>query len=340
MEKHNGQIVSLSTMQAFNCQPLGLNLLAADFNEPCPVQTHFMRIWSYIFIAVYPVGIPLFCYLSMMKMGVHLVAQDIKFTLLLKSLVLMYANLSLISSSEGINTKEKEIIKILEDCAEDIKLTKSQAVDILVKFEALEMESMCQEASSQKRNLKQETIESKQKGVYRSCFPATVSQKSNLDFYDASYRIRKRIQKKSDENPRILYGLLLNLAKQLVKRNSVAIPSISWKEYTDASKIKLQPGQVKEPDLSFKNPNYSASADVDLKATYAIHPDLEDDQEWGGWIKFQSSLGNLLMTRPESWNTYNKRKELGRKAIDRIGFVFAAYKVDFWFWEMLEMLRK
>ena len=113
-----------------------------------------------------------------------------------------------------------------------------------------------------------------------------------------------------------------------MKRNSVAIPSISWKEYTDASKIKLQPGQVKEPDLSFKNPNYSASADVDLKATYAIHPDLEDDQEWGGWIKFQSSLGNLLMTRPESWNTYNKRKELGRKAIDRIGFVFAAYKLQ------------
>ena len=67
-------IVSLATMEAFKCHPTGpgLEKLTADFNEPCPGPTHFLSIWSYVFIAVYPVGIPLFCYFSMLSMGVHL----------------------------------------------------------------------------------------------------------------------------------------------------------------------------------------------------------------------------------------------------------------------------
>jgi hypothetical protein len=69
-------IVSLTTLQAFNCEPAGLERLTADFNEFCPTNDSLLRIWSFVFIIVYPIGIPLMCFVSMVMMGVHLVARD------------------------------------------------------------------------------------------------------------------------------------------------------------------------------------------------------------------------------------------------------------------------
>jgi hypothetical protein len=69
-------IVSLTTLQAFDCQPADLGQLAADFSQPCPTNDSLLRIWSFAFILVYPIGIPLFCFVSMVSMGVHLAARD------------------------------------------------------------------------------------------------------------------------------------------------------------------------------------------------------------------------------------------------------------------------
>jgi hypothetical protein len=342
-------IVSLSTMEAFNCQPIGLGKLAADFNEPCPEPTHFLRIWSYVFIAVYPVGIPLFCYFSMLTMGVHLVAQDIKFSLLLKSLILKYASLS---------PNSEEMSQLLEDCAEDIKLTKSLAVDILVKFETLKLEAKSlkelRKSRSEVEPGKEETKKSciciscicgqkksenmhKKSGICSLCVGDNPDKSENKQ-RETEDRIRKRFQKDSNENPRILSVLLVRLAKQLMHENTISIPSISWTEYREkvASKTEIRPVQSKESEGS-SSLNCNG---FDIKSVYAIHPDLEDDQEWGWWIKLQTSTGNLLMTMPQAWKTLNQRKGLGNKAFNRIGFLFTAYRVNFWYWEMLEMLRK
>ena len=69
-------VVSLSTLQAFDCQPQGLGLLAVDRTLKCPSSGDFLIGWSIAFIFVYPIGIPLFCWISMLGMGVHLLAQD------------------------------------------------------------------------------------------------------------------------------------------------------------------------------------------------------------------------------------------------------------------------
>jgi hypothetical protein len=69
-------VVSLTTLQAFDCQPQGLGLLAVDRTLKCPSGGDFLVGWSIAFIFVYPLGIPLFCWISMLGMGVHLLAQD------------------------------------------------------------------------------------------------------------------------------------------------------------------------------------------------------------------------------------------------------------------------
>jgi hypothetical protein len=356
-------VVSLSTMQAFNCQPTGLGRLAADFNEPCPGQTHILRIWSYVFIAVYPLGIPLFCYFSMLTMGVHLVARDIKCSLLLKSLVMKYADLSSSSSSEEIN-------KLLADCEEDIKITKFLAVDMLVKFEMLDLEANAvKELLGSKSKHKQEITK---KGFCSSCVrgPGKSKGKEELRTHEdggqeitkkgfcsscvggpgksdgkqkpTQKQIRERIQKECNENPSILSEQLLKVAHKMLHANTISIPNISWIEYQDlaAFKTKSLSAQGKESDHAHDIPMHLDDVQVDLKSTYAIHPDLDDVHEWGTWIKVQNSVGNLLMTIPGSWKTFNKRKKLGQKAFDRIGFLFTAYRVDYWYWEMLEMFRK
>ena len=68
-------LLSLTTLEPFNCQPDGLGLLAADYREPCPTPTSFERLWATVFILVYPVGIPVGSILVLRSMGVHDIAR-------------------------------------------------------------------------------------------------------------------------------------------------------------------------------------------------------------------------------------------------------------------------
>jgi hypothetical protein len=69
-------LLSLITLEPFNCQPAGLGLLAADYREPCPDATSLERIWGAFFILLYPVGIPVASILVLRSMGVHRLAKE------------------------------------------------------------------------------------------------------------------------------------------------------------------------------------------------------------------------------------------------------------------------
>jgi Ca2+-binding EF-hand superfamily protein len=119
-------IVSLTTLQAFDCQPEGLERLAADYSQPCPEDSQMLRVWSSVFILIYPVGIPLFCMLAMLRMGVHLVAQDKYDFNVLSAMVAKYSQLTTSIESRRIATmfriggamKEELDEEIEEACAE------------------------------------------------------------------------------------------------------------------------------------------------------------------------------------------------------------------------------
>jgi hypothetical protein len=95
-------VVSLTTLQAFDCQPEGLGLLAADLNMKCPNSADLVSVWSIIFILVYPVGIPLFCMISMLNMGVYLIAQDKINKNILSSIIAKYMQLTTTVESRKI----------------------------------------------------------------------------------------------------------------------------------------------------------------------------------------------------------------------------------------------
>ncbi len=83
-------MLSLTTMEAFNCQPSGLGLLSADYRELCPKMFSFEVVWSSIFTIIYSLGIPVFSVLVLRKMGVHTLAQRKLDSALLSSLINMF----------------------------------------------------------------------------------------------------------------------------------------------------------------------------------------------------------------------------------------------------------
>eukprot|EP00291_Cryptomonas_curvata_P017050 CAMPEP_0172169214 /NCGR_PEP_ID=MMETSP1050-20130122/10581_1 /TAXON_ID=233186 /ORGANISM="Cryptomonas curvata, Strain CCAP979/52" /LENGTH=1462 /DNA_ID=CAMNT_0012840247 /DNA_START=2726 /DNA_END=7114 /DNA_ORIENTATION=+ len=83
-------MVSLMTLQAFNCQPLGLGLLAADYRESCPIPYSFLRNYSTFFILVYPIGIPLWMLFVMRGMKVHELSKSKVDSGLISSMIALF----------------------------------------------------------------------------------------------------------------------------------------------------------------------------------------------------------------------------------------------------------
>ena len=69
-------ITSLITLQSFDCEPLGLGLLSADYREKCPDSNSFFRLYSIPFIVVYPIGVPVMMFVVIRSMKVPQLANQ------------------------------------------------------------------------------------------------------------------------------------------------------------------------------------------------------------------------------------------------------------------------
>ena len=111
-------VVSVVTLEAFDCNPPGLGLLTADFREQCPADGSFLRVYSVIFIIVYPVGVPIFILASMIFMGVHDIAQDKRNAVVVSALIgyfLRKMSLCRPGSDEEDVARERQLATIFGD---------------------------------------------------------------------------------------------------------------------------------------------------------------------------------------------------------------------------------
>ena len=317
-------VVSLTTLQAFDCQPTGLGRLAADFNEPCPSYHDFLSIWSFIFIMVYPFGVPLFCYWSMLSMGVHIVAKDILNHILLRALVAEY-------QISGGTTLSPSGDALWYDAKIGVCITKKLAIDMLL-FDWRKL----------KKNQTAMSLDPFRSTVYN----ADITSGTEGDQTEFE-RLKWNNMKKSD-----IANAVLNLAKSLKEKNVLSTRQISWSEVKEPENLKSK-RQVEEPgvdkdtaDEGFSQYSYGYEAPDNKeecpisKFDCVLHPDLEDYAEWDLFTKIQTFVGTCSMNISENWTTVKQRVLLKQNAIVRVGFIFAAYRVEFWFWEMFEMLRK
>ena len=386
-------VVSLTTLQAFDCQPPGLGRLAADLNELCPSNTSFLRVWSFLFIIVYPLGIPLFCYCSMVQMGVHLVAQDTVNSCLLRALLAVYmqrtANyesrllISILTEQDGRGSESKIIEAYNTFFDDNQKIRKDvslQGVDsnLMATFllghcfsidESIPVEQFKRAAkrtvhqaslfvNTEDRHLtKQQAIallmfdwNQKTGAVRKSKGHSSHLDKTDIGEADTDETLKIKVpsdemetivqRRLNEEKHRQLNVLsedsdkckllsveIFKLANRLKQENVISVPSMSWRD-TVTEEEEGSKGDISEDD--FKK----------VQEEYVIHPDLPDDHEWSSQIRFLNFLGLWTSETPSRWKTVNKRRGLKVVAVNRVGFVFASYKVTCWFWEIIEMVRK
>lgn len=68
-------VVSITSMRAFNCDS-NLGLLKDDYTMLCPPLFSFTCIYSAVFFAIYPIGIPVFMTTSMRVMGIAQIVKE------------------------------------------------------------------------------------------------------------------------------------------------------------------------------------------------------------------------------------------------------------------------
>ena len=389
-------VVSLTTLQAFDCQPLGLNRLAADYGEPCPNNSNLLRVWSIIFIWIYPLGIPAFCYIAMLGMGVHLIAQDTLNKELLHGLAVKYIQCTGRSSKKvlelfnfGKDLHDTDVhSKLIEEIynffidingniiennrkfgssdvdtemlreflyqhalpfqhtfsQDDFKrmlrsasanknlmlnvtagsITKEQAIELISFDWRKKSEHSLSESSAALANSKNKPVAESLKSL----------EKTELDKQaeDSARNKRKYLNYIAKNDFKILGTQLLKLAQDLRDENIITARTVPWdesiNELENNENKKMPAGQHELTDNRF------------LQDVYALHPELPDDHHWNAVVILQNCLGNLFFKVPESWKCAQGRMKLKSLAINRVGFIFASYHAKFWFWELLEMLRK
>jgi hypothetical protein len=135
-----------------------------------------------------------------------------------------------------------------------------------------------------------------------------------------------RLLRQCETDRNSIAAQIWKLGRYLLKHKVISVPDMTWtKSFSDTSTyMPDEPANEEGPEK------------VSLKG-FVIHPDVEDDYRISYFDRF---LASGSFEAPDDWKTVRKRRHLERRAISRIGFVFVAYKVNFWFWEMIEMLRK
>ena len=120
-------VVSVVTLEAFNCNPPGLGLLTADLRELCPENGSFLIVYSIIFILVYPIGIPLFVLASVILIGVPALVQDKRNAAMIRALCNYF--IRKVSVFEATDLSALEMHTLGEFFGDDIKNLNSKGFE-------------------------------------------------------------------------------------------------------------------------------------------------------------------------------------------------------------------
>ena len=126
----------------------------------------------------------------------------------------------------------------------------------------------------------------------------------------------------------VLSQKLVELGEQLVSDNKIASHHIAWPS---------------EPVVPFQTNKFNTDPTLidKLESVFAVHPDLPDQRLNRGLLAKLFNIALMIsFSEVQDLQTVNKRKKMEEASIKRLGFLFVGYKVEFWYWELIEMSRK
>ena len=384
-------LVSLATLQAFDCRPRGLNLLAVDFREECPQPGSFYVVWSAAFVIIYPLGIPFFYLVSMVFMGVPFLAADLYEMGTLKAL--SFARL------------KSKPVQLLREMAQKLSSLKINSVghEELSECQML-IDKIDAESFDENRMFRFETTSSyylfvqtfliyfdvdpflpiekvkfngflfkliNDSSLLASTSGSTVSYQEAIQLLvfqwdpvlqdklrDAENEFKASATTNGEMKREKLKEFHNHMKAQRSRRSMYEALSrqkdgrfiLSQKIFelceNIVANLKLPPTHITWSSVSI-NPVHqvmeeSDSKDIELlQSLFVIHPDLPDHRVRKGLFgKLFNFASMLSSSEPQDLQSVNKRKKLAVDAIRRFGFLFVSYKVEFWYWDLIELSRK
>jgi hypothetical protein len=124
-------VVSVVTLEAFNCSPPGLGLLTADLRVECPARGSFLVDYSIAFIIIFPVGIPIFVLISMILIGVPTLVKDKRNAAIVRALCNHF--IRKVSAFEKTDLTAIELHQLGEIFGKDVVNQKSKAFEKKMK---------------------------------------------------------------------------------------------------------------------------------------------------------------------------------------------------------------
>jgi len=303
--------VSIQVLSSFRCDKQ-LNLLTSDYSEVCPLNdpTGFIFRWSVLCTILYPIGIPCAMYWMMWYYSVPHIAKVKLNKVLFKTLVEKYQSANATQESEilvriiGNVSDRQQFEKRVGELFEMIDKDGGGSLDLPEMIEAFQTFGMA--------NVNVDKI----KALMAKFTDDDIDDDSEIHF-DSFLDIISEMTAAS-----FLFSGLEESVEECTIDQQRALCSYDWNRVVRNK--KLGETDKNETDTTSK----------------LFLPDLEDPASMCAWILQKArdlrAQGHIALPSIP-WDQSTPEEKL---AVDRLGMVFAKYKVEYWYYELFDMLKK
>eukprot|EP00293_Proteomonas_sulcata_P016329 CAMPEP_0184309058 /NCGR_PEP_ID=MMETSP1049-20130417/17339_1 /TAXON_ID=77928 /ORGANISM="Proteomonas sulcata, Strain CCMP704" /LENGTH=721 /DNA_ID=CAMNT_0026621875 /DNA_START=176 /DNA_END=2341 /DNA_ORIENTATION=+ len=333
---------SLTVLQTFHCQDLKEgygNLLIADYRVTCPNDhpTSFLFIFGVVNVFLWPIGVPIFMYLLMRSFKVHDLA-DTKFG---KSLVsaMMAAFVKQTNTLVSVRVAQ-EIGNPHEQMEFEGRVERLYAASPNLQDFAMKL---LERVSGLNEDNKKETIELIQSydtdGDGQISFPEFLAMVKDLTHSCTLFTGNEELEHLSADQCIALlthpwsefregpsdvsnsnFAIVVEQLDRIRKRSSLQTSSFRDKLQQE----EQEEAEVKDRELQKFRKDLLGRSPAELKELVVI----KARKLW---------QGQVISAPPILWDPQVPEEA---QAIDRCGFLFAAYEVRYYWWESTEMVRK
>eukprot|EP00282_Hemiselmis_andersenii_P024004 CAMPEP_0172002690 /NCGR_PEP_ID=MMETSP1041-20130122/3542_1 /TAXON_ID=464988 /ORGANISM="Hemiselmis andersenii, Strain CCMP439" /LENGTH=931 /DNA_ID=CAMNT_0012656423 /DNA_START=1 /DNA_END=2796 /DNA_ORIENTATION=- len=321
--------ISMSVLQTFRCDDK-LRVLTVDYRAVCPLDdmAGFNFQWALIFTVVYPIGIPLAMYLMMRRVKVPQLAKARMNKALLQELIKLWQKemqtpesvllASVVGSPAGGEEQQEQFKKRVAELFEQIDADGSGTLDVdeLVEaFHTLGMTQVTEESINallveygheEGEEIDQDSFEEIVIGLAKTSFQFTgYEDVDDLNLEQLAVLCKhewRKDNKAGGEGGRSTLGR----TPSSFRRSTSAAHFLGDDNYVQGNKL---------PDLE--------NSDAMKKFVFIMAHKLRKDQK--------IALGVI------EWDKNDKEHE---KAISRVGCFICPYKVEFWYFEIVDYIKK
>ncbi len=373
-------VVSLTVLQAFDCRPgtdtagnNGLDRLSVNIREKCPAPGSFVRIWAGLFILVYPIGLPVLVFYVMHKLRVREIAEHAVCSETIISMIREFIQdcttpeYSRIStfwiSKQQLETQETEqpneaFANMISDSlhtfgGKGIFSPCESEIAAMLNFECSRSGQDSTEAGTGSIGPSQDLPDTWMQrqwntahlftGAENGFLPYLTDLQLEVLFWWSQIKIFQ--SKHSSFKSNAICNKFLRRADPDGRHERESVLSAFKRDSLSKLRKHIQLQSLETKKKSESVPSIALYKAV-VKNGHQLIKHFNIAYESPVWSKSRPkhNSGHLQVDERRSKSLYamsmDEIEEMRFAAISSVGIVFASYKMEFWYWELIEMFRK